>query len=273
MANRTILRALVLVVFARWHHFSRGQTMAPPSFPCVHVTSPVNKLICSTPRLAQLDQELAVVFDNMQGQPIDHKKLRTDEYAWIATLQRDCSDIACIEAHYRARLHVLQHESLQVASPASYEETRPFPVPADLLAMVADRIGKRCGSGAGLIDASIPGFHRENRFQPILGDGFVVVVRQGGSHKFAFLPTSAQNKPQCWVRDAAALPSGVSSSSFLQCSSDDPQTSGFGVRDLSHGNLIAFWAVRKGQATFARVPIKILGIEKSVRCSQPEGPD
>jgi hypothetical protein len=220
-----------------------------------------------------LDQELAVVFDNMQGQPIDHKKLRADEDAWIAALHRDCSDMACIDERYRTRLQVLRDESLRIASPATYEEARPFVVPENLQTRAERSIGKPCVTRAGLVDASIPGFAPMPGFQPVLGAGFVVVVRQAGDRDFAFLLTSAENEGRCLVHDSVALPSNTAGGHFLQCSNQDPSMSGFGIRGPSPGSLVAFWIVGTKSLRFERVAMKVLGVEHSLRCHQPESAD
>jgi hypothetical protein len=275
MTNRKIFAGLAFVVFAPCSKSLHGQATTAPSFSCAHVTSRVNKLICSTPHLAQLDQELAMVFNNMQGQPIDRNELRVEEDEWLAALRRDCTDVGCIESRYRARLRFLQDESLRIASPAAYEETRPFAVPAGLLKEAEERIGKPCDSEDGLVNATISGFELPStRFQPILGSGYVVVVRQGGGHYFAFLLTPApSSETACRIRDSVSLPPAISASQFVQCSNQDPPLSGFGVRAPSQKDLLAFWIVNRDQLRFERVPINTMGLERAIQCHQPEGAD
>jgi len=275
MTNRAIVAAMVFLVFEPWPNLLHGQESKVPSFSCARVTSRVNKLICSTPDLTQLDQELAMVFNNMQGQPIDRNELRVEEDEWIAALHRDCTDVGCIESRYRARLRFLQDESLRIASPAAYEETRPFTVPAGLLKEAEERIGKPCDSVGGLVNVTISGFEvPSTRFQPILGSGYVVVVRQAGEHYFAFLFTRAHgSETACRIRDSVSLPPASSASQFVQCSNQDPPLSGFGVRGPSQKDLLAFWIVNRDQLRFERVPINTMGLERAIQCHQPEGAD
>jgi hypothetical protein len=211
----------------------------------------------------------------MQGQPIDRSELRAEEDKWIAALHRDCTDIGCIQSRYRARLRFLQDESLRIASPAAYEETRPFTVPAGLSKEAEERIGKLCDSEDGLVNATISGFELPStRFQPILESGYVVVVRQAGGHYFAFLLSPARSsETACRIRDSVSLPPAISAIQFVQCSNPDPPLGGFGVRGPSQKDLLAFWIVKRDQLRFERVPINTMGLERAIQCHQPEGAD
>jgi uncharacterized protein YecT (DUF1311 family) len=229
-----------------------------PSFSCAHVTSQVNKLICGSSKLSALDRELVDVFNNMRGQPIDQKKLRLDENAWLAAMQRDCADAACVESRYEARIAELKDQSLRAASPAAYEETRPFPAPASLMAEAKALIGKAC---------EYPGFTKPARFLPVILAGGTTVVRERAGVRFAFLQVSA---PSCEIRDVVALPATAVGDRFLQCSVIDPAMTGFGVRNAQTHGLDGFWAVDGDTHKIERVAMGVLGIEKAVKCQQPE---
>ena len=264
--------ASLLLFFAAlpWH--LRAQQSDGPSFSCAHVTSQVNRLICSSPHLATLDRELALVFNNMQGQPVDHKHLHASEDAWLAAMHRDCQDATCVESRYMARLRALRDVSLQVASPAAYEETRPFPAPDSIRLKAEESVGKPCTTRAGLVDASIPGFQLATSFLPVFGTGYVIVVRQSSGHLFAFLISSASSSEGCLVRDEIALPPILRASRFLQCSNAEPPLTGFGIRDEMSA-LIAFWTIDATELGLQRVPTRVMGIETTIRCRQPESAD
>jgi uncharacterized protein len=264
-----MLPALLLAAFPH----ASAQTSEGPSFSCAHVTSRVNRLVCSSPHLAALDRELALLFSNMQGQPIDHKQLRAGEDAWLAALHRDCQDVACIESRYQGQLLVLRDTSLRVASPAAYEETRPFPAPDSIRLQAEKSVGKPCITRAGLVDTSISGFQPAASFLPIFGPGYVVVVRQSSGHLFAFLISAPLNGEGCLVSDEISLPPTVQGSSFLQCSNQDPAIAGFGIHSTSNNDLLALWTVEGIQLHFRRIPTHVVGIEKTIRCRQPEGAD
>lgn len=266
--------ALCLIVRTALPLPSGAQTVEGPSFSCAHVTSQINQLICTTPRLAALDRELSLVFNNMQGQPLDRKALRAEEDAWLAALHRDCSDIPCIEQRYKARLRMLRDISLRAASPATYDQTRPFAVPDAVHLEAEAALRRSCTTRAGLTEASILGFGQPaTAFPPVFGDGFVVVVREIRSSRFAFLLASTSTADQCLVLDEVALPANVKPSRFLQCSNIDPPLSGFGVRSESTNRLLAFWTASGEPPHIERVPIEVMGIAKSIRCHQPEGPE
>jgi hypothetical protein len=234
------------------------------------VTSQVNKLICGSNALSALDRELANVFNNMRGQPLDQKKLRSEEDAWLRALQRDCQDVACIESRYQARLAELRDESLQVASPAVYAETRPFPAPAKLLAQAQALVGTPCSYPKNVAGPVIPGFAPVARFLPVILAGGVTVVREKEGTRFAFLVFSAPGGSSCEIRDVVALPASAVGDRFLQCSVEDPALSGFGVRNLTTHGLDGFWSVDAESHKIARVAMGVLGIEKAVKCRQPE---
>jgi hypothetical protein len=67
-----------------------------------------------------------------------------------------------------------------------------------------------------------------------------------------------------------ALPAAAIGARFLQCSVTDPMLNGFGVRNAQTHGLDAFWSVDPDTHKFNRVPMTVLGIEKSVKCQQPE---
>jgi hypothetical protein len=252
--------------------FAAGGAAAPesgPSFSCVHVTSKVNKLICSSPKLSALDRQLAMLFNNMQGQPLDQTKLRHDEDRWLGALQRDCSEAACVQTRYEKRIATLKEESLTVASPAAYEQTRPFPAPEPLWKAARAMLGRSCTYAANVAGPMIPEFTRPVRFLPVILSGGVTVVAERHGVRFAFLTMTADNGA-CEIEDVVALPASTVPDRFLQCSNIDPQISGFGVRNLVTHRLDAFWEVSAEQHKLIRIPMGVLAIEKSVRCQTPE---
>ncbi len=242
---------------------------AGPSFSCAHVTSQVNKLICGSPELSALDRQLASVFDNMRGQPLDQKKLRSEEDAWLAALHRECTDAACIQSKYRERIAQLKDQSLSAASPAAYQETRPFPAPQALLAQARALVGQPCSYQPNVVGPVIPGFAPAPRFLPVILAGGVTTVREKDGVRFAFL-TFSPGDSKCEIRDVVVLPAATVGDRFLQCSNDDPPLSGFGVRNLKTHGLDAFWSVHSENHKIERVALGVLAIEKSVKCRQPE---
>ncbi|MGA8025505.1 MAG: hypothetical protein WB992_00040 [Bryobacteraceae bacterium] len=240
-----------------------------PSFSCAHVTSKVNKLICGSPKVSALDRQLAMLFNNMQGQPLDRKGLRQDEDRWLGALQRECSDDACVQTRYEERIAELKDESLRVASPAAYDETLPFPAPEPLWKAARAMVGRSCTYAANVAGPVIPEFTRSVRFLPVILSGGVTVVAEKDGARFAFLTKTADDGA-CEIEDVVALPASAIGGRFLQCSNIDPQISGFGVRNGATQKLDAFWEVSAKQHILIRVPLGVLAIENSVRCRQPE---
>ncbi len=257
----------ILLVSSFIAMLSAQTPVAGPSFSCAHVTSQVNKLICASASLSALDRELATVFGNMQGQPLDQKKLQADEHAWLSALLRDCKDETCIEARYKGRLAELRDQSLKAASPAVYEETRPFPAPAAALAQAQALVGKACSYQPALVGAVIPGFSPAARFLDIISAAGTATVREKDGARFVFLIAPG---PSCQILDVVTLPASAVGDRFLQCSVPDPALNGFGVRDAKTHTLDGFWAINPQTQKLDRVAMAVLGIEKSIRCQQPE---
>jgi hypothetical protein len=206
----------------------------------------------------------------MRGQPLDQKKLRSDEDAWLTSVQRDCKDAACVQRKYEERLAELRDQSLRVASPAAYEETRPFPAPAALMAEARALVGAACSYRQNVVGPVIPGFDPAPRFLPVILAGGVAIVREKEGARFAFLTFSPPGGKDCEIRDAASLPASASAGTFLECSSADPPLTGFGVRNVKTHGLDAFWSINAETRRIERVPMGVLGIDKAVRCRQPE---
>ena len=49
----------------------------------------------------------------LRGQPLDQKKLRLDEEAWLASM-RNCNDRACVQGKYEERLAEMRGQSLRL---------------------------------------------------------------------------------------------------------------------------------------------------------------
>ena len=243
-----------------------------PSFDCGKVHSSVLKTICASPKLSALDAELSNVYQNTLGQGgLDHQALARDEAAWMhATLNR-CADSSCIEKAYTGRIAALKDQSLRAASPAAYDETRPFSAPPALLAEAEAEIGKSCG---GLWDAKpgfLPGFAAPKGFLPVVSKSQMVFVREKQGARFAFLAKVGDRS--CLVTDVAVLPRAAEADAFLQCSYGElPDISvGIGLRKTGVKKLVGYWEIDDGK--LMRQPLGVLGVQDQVRCQQPETGD
>jgi uncharacterized protein len=253
-----------------------------PSFSCAAVTSKVNKLICAKPELAALDRELAEVFRTVDAQPsTDRAALRAEEDKWLADLRARCTDVACIADAYRGRIAALRQASAQAASPAAYDETRPFPAPDALVAAARSFIGKSC-AGFNYLDALKPGgpnpmsgfFVAREAFLTREGGGIVFGLEKGGS-RFAFLFVSpGPDSKICRIADVVVLPAGRAA--VLECRVADQNaaaqslSAGFGIRDEKTRKVVAYWEIDDKNGKLVRQPIEVLGWTKTMRCNHPE---
>ena len=170
----------------------------------------------------------------------------------------------------RAAACFLKDQSLRVASPAAYDETRPFPAPAALLAEAQAAVGKACSYQPNVTGPVIPGFTPAARFLPVILQNGVTVVREKDGVRFAFLAVTPSDGGACKILDVVTLPESAVGDRFLQCSVIDPPMNGFGVRNAKTHGLDGFWTVDSETHKLERVAMGALGIEKSVKCRQPE---
>jgi uncharacterized protein len=121
----------------------------------------------------------------MRGQQLDQKKLQFEEDACLVSLRRDCSDEDCIHRKYEKRIAALRDQSLRVASPSVYEETRPFPVASILMARAQALVGQNCSYQQNMVGAIIADFESAPGFLPVISSDGMITVREKGGARFA----------------------------------------------------------------------------------------
>ncbi|HXM00587.1 MAG TPA: hypothetical protein VN932_11700 [Rhizomicrobium sp.] len=260
--HRNLLAVATMLIAA----FATHTASAAPSFDCAKVTSAVNKLICASPELSALDAKLAKDFDNTKFQGgIDAKALRAEEDAWLKNVRNACADAACLKSTYEARDTALLDESERAASPARYDETRPFPTDPARLADARSLIGKSCANMLGDGGWKLPGYATPKGFLSVLLNGDVVLPLEKGGARFAFL-IEGQASPSCKIADVVALPDAAHADAFLACSIADMDSYGFGMRLAGHKDVVGYWTVMDGR--LMRQPIGVLG--GNMHCQEPE---
>jgi uncharacterized protein YecT (DUF1311 family) len=257
--HKNLLAAAAMLVATFALH---AASAAAPSFDCAKVTSAVNKLVCASPELSALDAKLARDFDNTKFQGgIDARALRAEEDAWLKNVRNACTDAACLKSAYEARDAALLDESERDASPAAYQETRPFPVDPARWLDARSLVGKSCAN----MLAGLPGYATPKGFLNVLLNGDVVVPLEKGGARFAFL-IAGQASPSCKIADVVALPDAAHADAFLACSIADMDSTGFGMRLAGHKEVVGYWTVADGK--LMRQPVGVLG--GNMRCQEPE---
>jgi hypothetical protein len=241
-----------------------------PAFNCARITSHVNQLVCASPELSALDRHLNVVFGNLRGQPgIDQKALADDEARWLREVRNRCGDADCLRRTYSARVSDLLGRSQQTASPAAYEETKPFPVGPSSMAQAQALIGRSCGPVPDVPNSA--GFGSRPDYIPIIGRDVIVRPHTMHGDLFAFLIDTKDGG--CRVGDVVALPSPKVAGAFLQCSvasTDGTVSTGFGVRKAGQNAPVAYWEIDSSEMKLIRQPIELLGWDNKLKCRQPE---
>jgi uncharacterized protein YecT (DUF1311 family) len=260
--HKNLLTVATVLVATFALHTARA---AAPSFDCAKVTSAVNKLICASPELSALDAKLARDFDSTRFQAgIDAKALRAEEDAWLKSVRNACADAACLKSAYEARDAALLDESERAASPATYAQTRPFPVDPARWADARSLVGKSCATmlGGGW---KLPGYATPKGFLSVLLNGDVVVPLEKGGARFAFL-IEGQASQSCKTADVVALPDAAHADVFLACSIADMDSTGFGMRLSGHKEVVGYWTVANSK--LMRQPVGVLG--GNMHCQEPE---
>lgn len=102
-------KALRLMGAVLWMALAGQAPMATAaSFPCTQAHSRVEKLVCSSPDLSELDEVLARYYAGARV-ALQHAQacLADDQRAWLRTVRDACPDAACLRASYLNRLAVL----------------------------------------------------------------------------------------------------------------------------------------------------------------------
>jgi uncharacterized protein len=261
--RRTIFAGCVFLL-----PIATGQA-ATASLDCARAHSATNRLICGTPELAALDRRLGDVYLSLKGQGgTDIKALAADENDWLKDVRDRCADAACLGAVYRKRIDELLDRSRRQASPASYDETRPFPADAALWNEVVSVVGTSC---AGDYDRQLTGFGPQKGFLPVNIRNGTVIVRVKNGTRFAFLlRTEHDDQATCRFADVVTLPPPAQANAFLFCAIADQQSYGFGMRLAGRKKVVGYWQVDAENGKMIRTPLGVLGAEDSIRCSEPE---
>jgi uncharacterized protein len=85
------------------------------SFDCQKASMPIEKAICANPVLSSLDEQMAEIYGKAKLNNANSDKLKQEQVSWIKEV-RSCSDDACIESQYSARISTLRN---QIAQPAA----------------------------------------------------------------------------------------------------------------------------------------------------------
>ena len=249
---------------------------AGPSFDCTRATSQVNRMICASPKLSGADRSLGETFNTVLNQGgVDAAALRADEAHWLRDVRNACADPACLARVYVQREAALRQKSQRAASPAAFDETRPFPAPAAVLARARARIGTSCAPKPGVgPGGDIPGFSRPRGFLPVIFNGGSVEPVQQDRVRFAFmLATPGPDLSRCRVADVVVLPPPKPREAFLQCRIDAADSYGFGMRQEGRSAVVAYWSIDRDQKVLRREPVGVLGGPGAVRCQEPETGD
>lgn len=94
-------------------------------FDCKYAKSHVEKLICATPSLSKLDDEMKVLFDKIEGETYGHDgetgeivdPAGKEQTHWRETVRDVCKDATCLKTVYTARLAEMRKNWSQALDP------------------------------------------------------------------------------------------------------------------------------------------------------------
>ncbi|MEN1996769.1 MULTISPECIES: lysozyme inhibitor LprI family protein [Stenotrophomonas] len=84
------------------------QATARPSFDCARASHPAEHLLCSDASLAAMDVRMARAYADAPACGTDRAALRADQRQWLQHQRNQCSDAACLEDAYQARIAQLE---------------------------------------------------------------------------------------------------------------------------------------------------------------------
>ncbi|KAB7628886.1 lysozyme inhibitor LprI family protein [Stenotrophomonas rhizophila] len=99
------MRKITPYITAVFAMVALGTTAHAASFDCAKASTPVEKMVCGSELLSQLDSALADAYAMARGRVMDDGSLlRAEQRQWIASRRNSCDSEACLEAVYRARV-------------------------------------------------------------------------------------------------------------------------------------------------------------------------
>ncbi len=83
---------------------SENTSTTKPSFNCSQITSTAEQLICGDSALAELDNELARIYQGYLGVTKDPESLRKKQRAWLTAVRDSCDNVECLNRIYMYRI-------------------------------------------------------------------------------------------------------------------------------------------------------------------------
>lgn len=103
------------------------------SFDCARATTAIEKLVCSSDELANLDRSLAAYYAVARSTFEEGREcVRADQMRWLRDVRNRCTDVKCLERAYLERLAQL-HAIQPGATAITY---RQLPTPPPLIAVI-----------------------------------------------------------------------------------------------------------------------------------------
>lgn len=94
--------------------------VAGPSFDCAKATTPVEKAICDSPRLSELDRRMSTMYQELMSVYEDKPALSKDQVSWLRNQRNACSDAECIAVAYETRIADLEPVYQYYSKPAAF---------------------------------------------------------------------------------------------------------------------------------------------------------
>jgi len=135
LLNATFLRITLLSVGALIYSQSHAT-----SFDCSKATQPSEKMVCNSPTLSALDDQMFALYSSAKAISPNPESLKQDQIAWIKQL-RTCASESCMEQLYKQRISDLSPKnslaktvdmSRLASNPSSIRDSQPpqTPIPA-----------------------------------------------------------------------------------------------------------------------------------------------
>ncbi len=89
------------------------------SFDCAKAASGVEKLICGSAKLSELDDALDIAYKEARtnSSQEEFRRLVSDQRQWLKESRNNCGDTACLEQAYLSRVNAIKQVSGNTALP------------------------------------------------------------------------------------------------------------------------------------------------------------
>lgn len=109
--NKSVLKKAIVRVIGVVGVATLPGSLQSASFDCAKAATPIEKMICESPPVSNLDEQLAAAYKVALEKAIDKDTLKQQQRAWLKEKRNPCKDSTCLFDVYQRRLTELSNLS------------------------------------------------------------------------------------------------------------------------------------------------------------------